>query len=262
MRKIEINPHLILYRKKYSEKIIGQIRNLWLNSFQEDDSKYFDFFHKNYFKNLKKFLYFDKNDQLVFMFFYSTYFINNVKTFFIQGVATKKDYMKKGIMKRTLSQFIDSNTKFNIFFQAYNWDIYNSLNIENVSTYNLLKPIFSNYVSLIECKNIIIKSDYRTTKKHLESIKKVYKHIGARTYFLNTKYMTVMNNEVIDNNFINFQDLANAAYSINPNILVRDYTKKIVSNKFEIIEKNKIDTARFVNKEIDINNNLQCIYII
>jgi hypothetical protein len=262
MRKIEIDSNLVIYKKRYKNKYISQIKKLWLESFKEDDSEYFDYFYKNYFKYLNKNLYFSSKGELVFMFFYSKYELNNHKALFVQGVATDQNYKRKGIMKKCLKYFIFKNNRKRIFFQAYNWDIYSSLITRPVSTYNLFKLATKIGIAAKESDSIIINSDYSSSTKHKKNILSLYKHIGASTYTYNNNYMTVFNDQVIDHNFTDMIELSKVCFYVNPSIKLRDYYKREKIEGFILLNKEVIDTSEFLTNNTEIQENIKLIYII
>lgn len=105
-----------------------QLKNLWLESFEEDDEK----FYINYRKNAKLEIYVLEINHRIASCVYLRHLdlSNQQQAFYIEGVSTYHLYRHRGYMKELLNYSMSLYPDAVFFIQAYQWEIYDSFNFD------------------------------------------------------------------------------------------------------------------------------------
>lgn len=254
-----------------SDSEINNAKILYDKTFN-DSKEFSDLFFSQYKKEFTIYGAYN-NDKLIFItcLINKRIVINGEKEIakFIVGVAVDESFRGKGIMKKYLKKIIEINSKFKIFIQAYNWDVYKSFNFKPCSwkflytlrkdqilinkkdellekiDFNLINKIRNDFIKI----NKIVNFSYRTEKENKRILKM---HIAGGDKIIMTKkaYAIISNNEIIECFYYETIDLIKLISNLENQLNIWS-TKKMDKRFFTEHNKEKIETKIF-NNNIDI----------
>lgn len=109
---------------------IKEMKTLWLDSFEDENTDTCNFYFNHIYKEENAYI-LKNSTEIMAMAFINDWkmILHNKETSvsFLEGVCTKKDYQGCGIMKKLVSHIIEERKDIQLALQAYNWDIYRSL---------------------------------------------------------------------------------------------------------------------------------------
>ena len=113
--------------EKAKDSDIHDIKDLWLNNFNDEDEKTTEFYFQNYYKKDLTYLLKNNNQLISMMQIVPFQIVNNHQVennYFILGVCTQPAYEKQGCMSYLMNHVLKKYSEYPIYLQAYTPEIY------------------------------------------------------------------------------------------------------------------------------------------
>lgn len=232
--------------RNINEVDIKQVRDLYHESFN-DEKEYEEVLFNTYLTQSNFFGVVENNNLIMMAFFNPKRLLYNeekLMSHLIFAVAVKKEYQKKGYMKKYLDLFIDDMKYVTdmIFIQAYNWDIYKSfdflectsktqwilrkdqfLKVDNLREkidFDLINKINIGFYNINNIENFIYKTE-KENKKYL----KLYYQCGCEIIMSNKSYVVFdkNNKKIMEYAYLDLKDFIRVVSSLPYETIIDSY---------------------------------------